>query len=165
MRELARRASVSQPFLSNVENGRISPSVASLYALAGALGVSPSELMPAIGAAGDSAAGVHLPTHDSDDAHDVRVLSAGGGRMLEGYLFDVGADYADPAYFEHDGEDLVHVLAGAVVLERPGHEDVTVDAGDSLWVDARTPHRWRAAAPAEQHGGVRFLLTSANRSV
>ena len=47
MRDLARRAGMSQPFLSNIENARATPSIATLYRLGGALGVSPQDFLPA----------------------------------------------------------------------------------------------------------------------
>ncbi|HAN34376.1 MAG TPA: transcriptional regulator, partial [Acidimicrobiaceae bacterium] len=42
--ELAERAGLSQPFLSQVENGRAQPSMASLYRIASALGTTPQAL-------------------------------------------------------------------------------------------------------------------------
>ena len=46
MRELAAQAGMSQPFLSNLENSRAMPSIATLYKIANALGVSPREFLP-----------------------------------------------------------------------------------------------------------------------
>ena len=37
---------MSQPFLSNLENSRAMPSIATLYKIASALGVSPREFLP-----------------------------------------------------------------------------------------------------------------------
>ncbi|MFT3853731.1 MAG: XRE family transcriptional regulator [Ilumatobacteraceae bacterium] len=47
MRALAAKAGMSQPFLSNLENSRAMPSIATLYKIAAALGVSPRDFLPA----------------------------------------------------------------------------------------------------------------------
>jgi DNA-binding XRE family transcriptional regulator len=46
MDSLAEMSGVSQPHLSQMENGRVSPSISTLYRLANALGVSPQQLLP-----------------------------------------------------------------------------------------------------------------------
>lgn len=56
LRELARQLSVSPSFLSQMENGKSQPSVATLYSIAQVLGVSIDELFHADGAAQDAGA-------------------------------------------------------------------------------------------------------------
>jgi len=48
--ELAGRAGVSRPYLSNVENGAAEPTVKKAAAIARALGVTVDELFPSAGA-------------------------------------------------------------------------------------------------------------------
>src|ERR1700709_1173392 len=64
MTELARGAGVTQPFISQVESGKITPSISTLYRLPRGLGIAPSALLPA-------------PAFDG-----VTVVRAGGGHTI-----------------------------------------------------------------------------------
>ncbi|MDY0830119.1 XRE family transcriptional regulator [Microbacterium sp. BG28] len=166
-RALAAAAGVSQPFLTNVENGRVMPSIASLYSLAGALGVSAAALLPeqpirleVVRAGGGS----RIPMRDSDrssgeDGETYTQLIAGArGRQLGAYRFELAAGYEDVTY-AHDGEDIVHVLSGSLIYRYADHDDVELHPGDTLWVDARGAHSWMV--PAAQTGTTEVLLITA----
>ncbi|GAB3156982.1 hypothetical protein GCM10027058_31610 [Microbacterium neimengense] len=162
-RALAAAAGVSQPFLTNVENGRVMPSIASLYSLAGALGVSAAALLPeqpirleVVRAGGGS----RIPMRDSDgDGETYTQLIAGArGRQLGAYRFELAAGYEDETY-AHDGEDIVHVLSGSLLYRYADHDDVELHPGDTLWVDARSAHSW--TVPAAQTGTTELLLITA----
>lgn len=174
-RALAAAAGVSQPFLTNVENGRVMPSIASLYSLAGALGVSAAALLPeqpirleVVRAGGGS----RIPMRDTDkrrssdgdrggkeDGETYTQLIAGArGRQLGAYRFELAAGYEDVTY-AHDGEDIVHVLSGSLTYRYADHDDVELHPGDTLWVDARGEHSW--VVPAAQRGMTELLLITA----
>lgn len=166
-RALASAAGVSQPFLTNVENGRVMPSIASLYSLAGALGVSAAALLPeqpirleVVRAGGGS----RIPMRDGDgdkssDRETYTQLIAGArGRQLGAYRFELTAGYEDVTY-AHDGEDIVHVLAGSLIYRYAEHDDVELHPGDTLWADARNAHSWMV--PAAQLGTTELLLITA----
>ncbi|AMM20828.1 hypothetical protein AX769_12615 [Frondihabitans sp. PAMC 28766] len=158
MRELAGRAGVSQPFLSNVENARIYPSVPTLYALASALDIPPAQLMPVVGS--PEAPPVHLPaTEGSTDT--ARLVAGGPGRALESYLFDLGPGYADEPAFSHEGEDVVHVLEGMLDVVSGEGEPVRLTAGATLWLDGVALHGWRVPADAPRR--TRVLLVTGGR--
>ena len=149
MRELARRADVSQPFLSQVENGRSMPSLATLYRLAGALGVSPSTLMPAVG--GDRSAvvvrrgeGTRLPVTDGPGAAEGRLLAAGPQHRLEVVEYDIRAGDDLGGWFESAGEMTVYVARGLLEVEVRGAGIWTLSAGDALTHPADLRHRWRS---------------------
>ncbi|MGW9113750.1 helix-turn-helix domain-containing protein [Microbacterium sp. NPDC055683] len=158
MRELARRAEVSQPFLSQVERGRAIPSILTLYRIAEALGLSPRALMPRTGdvRAGArivrSAEGVRMAVSESPDAARARLLTAGGDHRLEVVEYDVapGQDLGDA--FRSAGEMTVYVLSGELIVDVEGEATATLAAGDAVSHDAALPHRWRAPR------GARVLL-------
>ncbi len=166
-RALAAAAGVSQPFLTNVENGRVMPSIASLYSLAGALGVSAAALLPEqpirleVVRAGS---GSRIPMRDGDgdkssDRETYTQLIAGArGRQLGAYRFELTPGYEDETY-AHDGEDIVHVLAGSLIYRYAEHDDVELHSGDTLWVDARNAHSW--TVPTAQTGTTELLLITA----
>ena len=157
---LAGRAGVTQPYISQVEAGSATPSLATLYGLAQALGVAPTALLPS------SAAPQTVVRHDegatirqSDDAASpvARMLSGGGGH-LEAYEYRVPAGAADDTAFAHPGEELLYVLAGRVRFTREPDAPVDLSAGDSVHFDATRAHRIVAA----DSKAARFLLVAAH---
>lgn len=62
---------------------------------------------------------------------------------MEPFLFRFPADLEKHVYFEHDGEEFIHVLKGSVEF-KIGDEVLVLRAGDSLYFDARIPHKGRA---------------------
>lgn len=174
MRELAARAGMSQPFLSNLENSRAMPSVATLYKIAHALGVSPRDFLPddpertvMLTRAGD---GPPSPVGDEATSAMSRFVAGGPGRLLEAHTYVVEPGETLGDWFDHDGEDLVLVTAGRLVVELGNGQRHDLGPGDVLWHDGSLPHRWehagdtttrmflvtaRAAAPEERpHGTV-----------
>lgn len=153
MRELAKRADVSQPFLSQVENGRSMPSLATLYRLAGALGVSPSTLMPTVG--GDRSTvvvrrgeGTRLPVAEGPRAAHGRLLAAGPHHRLEVVEYDIEAGDDLGEWFESVGEMTVYVARGTLEVEVQDAGTWTLAAGDAITHPADLRHRWRSPAGA-----------------
>ena len=78
LRELARQLSVSPSFLSQMENGKSQPSVATLYSIAQVLGVSIDELFHTDDdSSGDAAA---TPVTDAAEVGVLPPVSGGSGR-------------------------------------------------------------------------------------
>lgn len=139
MRELGRRAGVSQPFITKLERGDQLPSIPTLYDLASALGVPPSALLPTI--PDTPSAGLAMPT--TPGASAIRLLAGGPGRSLHVYELLIEPAGGDEEFFTHPGEEVAVVLAGAVHCLRRGRRPLRVLAGDSLTLDPSVPHRWR----------------------
>lgn len=145
MRELAARAGMSQPFLSNLENSRAMPSIATLYKIANALGVSPREFLPEartraqLVRRGEGAVG---PVGDEPGSALTRVVSGAPGRLVEAhtYVVEPGASMGD--WFEHDGEDLLFVVQGGLSVELGDGQSFELGAGDVLWYEGTLAHRW-----------------------
>ena len=166
VRELARQAGVSQPFLSNVENGRSLPSVPLLYSIAMALDLPPSRLMPRqtrdshVTHRGDAALILDGGAIAPDAPGSVTsALSFARDRLLEAHHLVLQPGYRQPEELVHRGEDFVHVLAGELLLH-VGDESARLRAGDSARFDAQLPHRLSVAASAQ--GAVEALLVTAN---
>jgi transcriptional regulator with XRE-family HTH domain len=161
-RELAQRAGMSQPFLSNIENGRSTPSVATLYKLASALGVGASELLPAGKDDGVVVvrAGEGVPTGmDETPGVAQSVLLAGApGRLLEARWCVIQPGQPAGDWFEHAGEDFLHVIEGVLRVELGTGRVEQVGAGDSLWLEGDIPHRWEVGPTV----GATLLLVTAH---
>jgi transcriptional regulator with XRE-family HTH domain len=161
LRELARRVEVSQPFLSNVENGRSLPSVPLLYAIAMVLDVPPSRIMPRqardshVAHSGEAAVAL-----DHNPAGSVTSpLSFANDRLLEAHHLQLQPGYRQQEELAHRGEDFVYVLGGELLLH-VGEESARLRAGDSARFDAQLPHHMSVAASAT--GAVQALLVTAN---
>jgi len=143
LRDVAERAGLSESFLSQVERGRASASVASLRRIADGLGVSIADLFQPSG-----------PTQPRVLRRDERPTLAFGilGRkmlltqrplhQLEVFVgeIDPGGSTGAELYAHGDSEELFVVLSGTVRLEL-GDGVHDLDTGDSIGYWSSTPHR------------------------
>jgi transcriptional regulator with XRE-family HTH domain len=143
LRKLAAEAGVTESFLSQVERGVASPSIASVQRIARALGQSIAELFAA-----DERAGSVVRVHDRR-----RVVYQGLGavdefltRSTDGRLqvimstIEPGGGTGDEAYTHDSDEEVVIVLEGSLDLW-VGPEHYRLDAGDAVTHSSRVPHR------------------------
>ncbi|SMH48597.1 transcriptional regulator, XRE family with cupin sensor [Rathayibacter oskolensis] len=158
MRVLAASAGVSQPFLSKLENGKLLPSLSTLYALAAALEVPPAELVPAVASSDDTTPEEHLRASDAPNAPRARLVVGGPGRTTEAYLFTTRPGESDDVDFAHPGEEFVFVIEGTAVLSYADGPHRSVSAGESVTIDTERPHRW--SVPADAAGAARYLLVT-----
>lgn len=151
MRALAGEAGISQPFLSQIENGHTLPSMLTLYRLAAALGLSAAELMPAeVGPAP-----IHVqrredarrvPVTESANAGIGRILTASGRRVVATeYIVHADDDMGD--WFQSDGELLVYVANGRIVVTIDGQGEWELGAGDAMTYPGELRNVWRVIGP------------------
>jgi transcriptional regulator with XRE-family HTH domain len=157
MRTLATRCGVSQPFLSEVERGMATPSIATLYKVADALGVEPSSLLPT-GDTGDvlvvrADEGRRVPSSERPNSAEGRVVFADDTRGLEVYEYIAGVDDDLDVWFRHEGEKVLHVIAGhlCVDFDQPGESARDLGPGDTLIHTGAIPHRWTVQGPEPVH--------------
>lgn len=161
MQQLAEQADISQPHLSQLENGKAAPSINTLYRLATALRVSPQDLLPS--APGDEPVlvratdGERTPIAERADAAVSRVLLGSPGRALQvqEVVAEPGSWLGD--WFDHEGEEFLYLVEGTLLVEIDGAAPVVLQAGDGIWYSSARPHRWRA----ETDERVRVLAVSA----
>nr|MDT0666668.1 cupin domain-containing protein [Micromonospora sp. DSM 115978] len=63
-------------------------------------------------------------------------------------------------YYSHPGDEIIHVLAGALEVEFEGEGTFLLAAGDTLYYPGGVPHRWRAADDPD----IRALLVQEGQS-
>ena len=164
MRALASRAGMSQPFLSNLENSRAMPSIATLYKIAEALGVSPRDFLPPEGgklvAVVRRDEGAAAPVSDEPGSAMSQVVAGGPGRMIEAHTYVVEPGESLGGWFEHGGEDLLVVIEGGVVVEFADGQRYELAAGDVLWHVSTLAHRWTSTGATT----ARLLLVNARPS-
>jgi transcriptional regulator with XRE-family HTH domain len=159
LREVAAAAGVSESFLSQLERGRSSASVASLQRLAGALGIEVSDLFANDGLPRPRvlrhAAREHVAWGDlgrkalltPKPFHSLEVVAA---------EFEPGGSTGDEPYTHGDSEELLLVVAGRVHVQL-GPEVYDLRAGDSVHYRSSTAHR--VSNPGDETAEVIFVIS------
>jgi len=173
LRELARRLDVSPSLVSQIETGKIQPSVRTLYAIVSELGLSLDEIFELVGTAEPAGAPpapavVAVPpprpasagvVHRADER---RVIELESGvrweRMAAWEDLDVefmiavygvgGSSSADGRLMRHSGREFGLVLSGTLAVT-VGFDDHVLGPGDSITFQSTTPHRLRNDGPVE----------------
>jgi transcriptional regulator with XRE-family HTH domain len=141
VQQLAAASGLSKGFISQVENGRTSPSLATLKDLATALQTSVAYLVVEEEQIPHVVRSHERPrVHVGGNTSKVEVLSAQPKRNLELILAELppGMSAGDKRHY-HDGEECMVCLEGSVSV-RCGEHRLVLNAGDSCHIDGRTPH-------------------------
>ena len=159
LREVATAAGVSESFVSQLERGRSSASVATLQRLAAAVGIEISDLFAAEPQAGprvlrreerQQLEWGHLGRKallTPKPFHSLEVVAA---------AFDPGGSTGDEPYTHGDSEELLLVLAGRIHLQL-GSELLDLSAGDSVNYRSSTAHR--VSNPGAEPAEVLFVIS------
>lgn len=143
LRELARRADVTESFLSQVERGVATPSIASVQRIARGLGLTIAGLFAEVESAGlvVRAAERRRIAYPGLGAVD-EFLTRGRGGRLQVILSTVepGGGTGDEPYTHDSDEEVVIVLEGELDLW-VGDEHFHLLAGDAITHASRIPHR------------------------
>lgn len=163
VRELARRVGVSASLISQVELGKASPSVGTLYAIVNELGLSLDELL--LGGEGrrrrSEAAGDEPRQDEAVDPFDP-VVHRGRGKTIQldsgvrwerltpqtpqdvdflRVVYSVGsASCPEDSLMRHSGTEYGHVLNGHLGVTI-GFETYELRSGDSISFESTMPHR------------------------
>lgn len=158
IRELAGEAGVSASLVSQIETGKINPSVGRLLSLVNALGLSLDELFVEVEQRdGDAAAAPASPEAGTDgvlrEADRRRVDLATGvhwNRLTPGHehgvdflyvVYEVGGASCPPdALMRHQGREYGLILSGHLGAT-VGFESYELGPGDSIVFNSDTPHR------------------------
>jgi transcriptional regulator with XRE-family HTH domain len=147
VRAFATQTGFSPSFISQVENGQVSPSLGSLQKLAETLGVSLGEFF-STAASLDEALVVKPEARrrlDSTwtDAHIEALSASGPGRHLEPVLVVFGPGGMSGKHpHSHSREEFAFIVAGQVTVTLAGEEH-TMTRGDAVTLPAGAPRLWR----------------------
>lgn len=144
--DLAAAAGISLGMLSKIENGQISPSLASLQRLASALAVPIASLFAAAEEQKDcsfvpSGRGVVIERRGSKAGHVYSLLGhvLGGDVAVEPYLITLNEGAAPYTGFQHAGTEFIYMLSGELVYVHAGQR-YRLGAGDALLFDSSSTH-------------------------
>jgi transcriptional regulator with XRE-family HTH domain len=144
--ELAGQAGLSAGMLSKVENGAISPSLATLQSLAGALTVPLTSFFADFEQQHDAThlragEGLTIERRGSKAGHRYQLLGHAlpGALACEPYLITLTKGAEAFSGFRHEGIEFIYLLEGEVDY-RHGGTLYRLRPGDSLFFDARSAH-------------------------
>ncbi|MDH0732703.1 XRE family transcriptional regulator [Pseudomonas sichuanensis] len=145
---LAEKSGMTKSYLSKVERGLNTPSIAAALKLARALNVNVEELFDGEqeGQARYSLVrrGERQALVGNGQGPGYAVLTSQvGQRSLLPFLIQPPTVFTDPTFKEHEGEEFLFVHEGQVEVDFMS-ERVLLDAGDALHFNAQTPHRLRS---------------------
>lgn len=156
LQQLAYRCGLSQPFLSQLENGKAMPSLMALHNVAQALETTAHSLLQP-----QERLDISLVRHGEGETYQlvdgasVRFLTRGGSHLMEPneVEFEPGAGTVNAG---HEGEEVIYVLEGRLGVTLEGSEPVELAVGDVLTYPAMTPHTMTAVG----QGSCRFLVVT-----
>jgi transcriptional regulator with XRE-family HTH domain len=144
--ELGNAAGISAGMMSKIENGTISPSLATLKALATSLNVTITELFSETEEHRGSSfvkagQGTRIERRGTKAGHlyDLLGKSIKGDVIVEPYLITLKEDAVPYTQFRHAGVELIYMLSGKVRY-RHGSESYLMEPGDTLCFDAAALH-------------------------
>jgi DNA-binding transcriptional MerR regulator len=146
--QVARSTRVSVGFLSALERGQMRCSIGTLRRIARFYKTNIISLFETNGE------GQHLvrPAQRKilETSPNVRMeLLAWGNTAMEPHLFRVKPGGGSGESYSHDGEEFLHVLRGEFELWLHNEGHYLLKAGDSLYFESSTPHRWKNPGRAE----------------
>jgi transcriptional regulator with XRE-family HTH domain len=159
LRTIADRAGVSESFLSQVERGRASASIASLRRIAGALGVTVADLFEPSGPPQPRVLRRNeRPSLSFGILGRKHLLTPRPLQHLEVFVgeLDPGGSTGAEPYAHGDSEELFVVIAGSVQLELGG-SIYELESGDSIDYRSSTPHRVSNAG--EERAEVMWIIS------
>lgn len=178
LQDLADRTELTKSYLSKVERGLNTPSIATAMKLAGALSVDVNQLFSVaqgedpvtvvrvadrvpVAASGHGAQG-EGKGKDGSDQPRYEILSPRGGHAgLVPFMISPPAEFAASDYKEHEGEEFLFVHRGKVEIDFADHK-VTLSVGDAVHFNARIPHRLRSVGAQQAEV---LLVVGADKTV
>jgi DNA-binding transcriptional MerR regulator/uncharacterized cupin superfamily protein len=153
---VARAASVSVGFLSALERGQMSASVATLRRLARFYRLNILSLFD--------------PTESNPGRvrpQERKVLEAGpgvrmellswGNTVMEPHLFRVSPSAGSGESYSHEGEEFLFMLRGCLEISLDGGEAHRLEEGDSFYFESSAQHRW--SNPGKKEAWVLWVNT------
>ncbi|OBI93188.1 helix-turn-helix domain-containing protein [Mycobacterium asiaticum] len=154
LERLAEQTGLTKSYLSKIERGHSTPSIAVALKVARALDVDVGRLFSEAASVEKIAVDRALDgDQDRPGARQVRYRALAPsllGKSMSPFVVRPSGALFDLPHAEHTGQEFVFVHAGTVELDY-GDRTITLDTGDSAYFDASVSHQLRTVgtAPAE----------------
>lgn len=154
LRAVAARADVSPSLISQIETGKVQPSVATLHAVVSCLGVSLNELFDEHdGTERGGEPGAGDPVLHVQDTEEIAMdhgvtwralrtpVTDGGVVSLYVRYLPGGSSSGDGTFTQHSGTEAGVLVSGELILKL-GFDTYVLRPGDSFSFDSARPHRY-----------------------
>jgi transcriptional regulator with XRE-family HTH domain len=166
--ELGKHTGLSPSMLSQLENGRLTPTLPTLARISMVFDVSLDYFFSqkrgaklfAVVRAGERMRFPDRPDSPAPSFFFECLTFASEGKGLQAYIADFPhRKHSEVREHFHEGSEFVHVLEGVLEIHFQG-EDHALKAGDSVHFDSSEPHSYRGTS---KHGARAIVITSAPR--
>jgi transcriptional regulator with XRE-family HTH domain len=143
---MSEKTALSRPFLSRLERGQVSTSIANLVAITGVLGIDLGKLFQ--GTAAPAASRGYVVAHrgkgrpteiEATGYRYERVVDGWAGQKLDAFVLTFPLRNRADVRTAHEGEELLYVLKGRILFEL-GDEEIPLSAGDAIYFKSDIPH-------------------------
>jgi transcriptional regulator with XRE-family HTH domain len=144
--KLAQLSGLTRGYLSLVERGLKTPSIAALVRIAAALDMNMAQLFDQNAAPAPQyslyrAGSERTPKHENGRLWLAPLAAARSGKIMEPFILQPPFKPATRA--THAGEEMLYVLSGEVGINLGG-EEILLQAGDCLYFSSETHHEVRS---------------------
>jgi len=150
LQQLATRAEITKSYLSKLERGLSSPTIATLLKLARALGLDSEQLIGANSRQDEIVvvkAADRIPFSRSDERegyiYEAIAASRQSKSMMPFIMCPPHAVDEEKDLVSHAGEELIFLVSGKMEVVFADRR-IRMDAGDAIYFDASIPHRSRS---------------------
>jgi quercetin dioxygenase-like cupin family protein/DNA-binding XRE family transcriptional regulator len=143
LQETADLCGLSQPFLSQIENGKAMPSLLALHQVAYALGTTAQDLLQPVPSAEFSL--VRYASNrwfDLSPGATVEFLVEGTNHQIATNLI-TAEQGAEAEVISHRGEEMIYMVEGSITVYVREGEEVELFEGDAFTYPAGVVHHWR----------------------
>src|SRR6516162_2246662 len=146
--QVAKATGVSVGFLSALERGQMSASIATLRRIAR---YYRTNILSFFEPAKENSRLVRPDERKVlETTKGVRmVLLAWGNTAMEPHLFRIKPGGSSGESYTHEGEEFLHILRGEFEIWLNDNEHYLLEPGDSLYFESSTPHRWKNPGKSE----------------
>lgn len=150
--QLSELTGFTKGYLSKIENSKKVPPIGSLSRIASALKTDITQLLQAANPPVNDhgycvvRASERRPVMRGGSAFGYDYVSLADGKTdkkMEPFLFTFPSEIDKYVFFEHEGEEFLFVLSGKVEWQAGGSK-LILEPGDSIYFNARLPHRGRS---------------------
>jgi transcriptional regulator with XRE-family HTH domain len=153
---LAEKTRLSEAFLSRLERGQVSSSIANLIQITEVLGLGLHDLFAVQDRPAKTAVTVHHI--DSSDMAEINATGyrwrhlAGGAPLDRMEVFHLVLPRRErmPTMVSHPGQEYCYVMAGDILFH-VGEQEHRLRAGEGIFLDSELPHRAENAGKSEAH--------------
>lgn len=150
LRELSVKSGLSEPFLSRLERGRVSTSIANLISISSVLAVPLGDLLDNTADGGPPRDYVVARASDRKVPQAVAttgyryepLISGWPGQRIDAFILTFPRRNSTEVMTAHEGEELIFVLQGKIVFQL-GDDEIPLAAGDCIYFKSEKPHMGR----------------------